>query len=47
MELINTKEVRYVDMINKEQINNVGNIYSEEFIEKLFKDASEIELLGL
>jgi hypothetical protein len=36
MEIINTKEVRYVDMIEKELINNIGNIYSEEFIEKLF-----------
>lgn len=36
MEIINTKEVRYVDMIEKEQINNIGNIYSEDFIENLF-----------
>jgi hypothetical protein len=36
MEIINTKEVRYVDMIEREQINNIGNIYFEDFIEKLF-----------
>ncbi len=47
MEIINTNEVRYVDMINKEQINDVGNIYSDEFLEKLFEDATKIELLGL